>query len=155
MASITMVSRLLDAADLLLTHGRRSGAYRRRAVSTAYYAVFHSLAKTCSETLLTQEKTDAYVRVYRALDHGPLKNAFAAGPLRELAHFREIGNIVTLLQSERHKADYLPPTAGVFGAEQAKQLVDQARDVIARIEELTLEDRRTLATHLLFKNRTQ
>lgn len=148
-----MVSRLLDAANLLLEHGRRSGAFRRRAVSTAYYAVFHSLAKTCAETLLSDAITDEYVRVYRALDHGLLRSAFSQGPLRERTTFREIGNIVTLLQSERHKADYLPPTEGLFGGQQARQLVDQARDVVGRIENLSLADRRVLATHLLFKAR--
>jgi uncharacterized protein (UPF0332 family) len=149
-----MISRLLDAADLLLAEGRRSGAFRRRAVSTAYYAVFHSLAKLSAGALLSDDKTDEYIRVYRALDHGPLKNAFATGPLKERDALREIGNIVILLQSERHKADYLPPTKGVFSAKRARELVDQARDVVAAIDQLDLADRRTLAAYLLFKNRT-
>jgi hypothetical protein len=55
MASPTMVSRLLDAAELLLAHGGRSGAFRRRAVSTAYYAVFHSLAKSSAGALLPDD----------------------------------------------------------------------------------------------------
>lgn len=153
MPSITMVSRLLDAADTLLAHGKSSGAYRRRAVSTAYYAVFHSLAKTCAESLLSEKKTDDYVRIYRALDHGPLKNAFSAVPLKDRDTFREIGNIVASLQSERHKADYLPPTTGVFGRKQARQLVEQARDVVTKIENLNADDRVTLSVNLLFKHR--
>ena len=153
MPSITMVSRLLDAADLLLRNGRLSGAYRRRAVSTGYYAVFHCLAKTCASALHLEEGSGEYVRVYRALDHGPLKSAFSSGPLKDRRHLREIGNIVVLLQSERHKADYLPPTRGVFTAKQAQELVDQAREVISKIETLSLADRRTIAAYLLFKSR--
>ena len=149
-----MISRLLDAADLLLEKGRRSGAFRRRAVSTAYYAVFHCLAKCSAGALLFEEDTDEYVRVYRSLDHGPLKNAFATGVLKERETFLEIGSIVILLQSERHKADYLPPTSGAFGISHVRELVDQARNVVAAIEQLSPEDRRTLAAHLLFKNRT-
>lgn len=148
-----MVSRLLDAADLLLRNGRLSGAYRRRAVSTGSYAVFHCLAKTCASTLRLEEGTEEYVRAYRALDHGPLKSAFETGPLKDRRNLREIGDIVILLQSERHKADYLPPTRGVFTAKQAQELVDQARDVVSRVEALGPADRRTIATHLLFKSR--
>jgi uncharacterized protein (UPF0332 family) len=153
MASPTMVSRLLDAAELLLESGGRSGAFRRRAVSTAYYAVFHSLAKSSAGALLSDDATEEYVRVYRALDHGPLKSAFATGPLKDRDNLREIGTTVILLQSERHKADYLPPTKGVFTVKRARELVDQARDVVAAIEQLSSADRRTLAAHLLFKNR--
>ena len=154
MLSTTMVSRLLDAADLLIKNGTLSGAYRRRAVSTAYYAVFHSLAKVCTKVLIADTRTDEYVRIYRALDHGPLKNAFSTGPLKDRAQLREIGNIVILLQSERHKADYLPPTRGIFTRKRAQELVDQARDVVAKIEAPDEPDQVTLAAHLLFKNRT-
>jgi hypothetical protein len=89
------------------------------------------------------------------LDHWPVKSAFSSGALKERPNLREIGNIVVLLQSERHKADYLPPTRGVFTAKQAQELVEQARDVVSRIEALGPADRRTIAAYLLFKNRPQ
>lgn len=73
---------------------------------------------------------------------------------KDRAQLREIGNIVILLQSERHKADYLPPTRGIFTKKRAQELVDQARDVVTKIEALDEPDQVTLAAHLLFKNRT-
>jgi uncharacterized protein (UPF0332 family) len=155
MSSVTMVSRLLDAADLLIENGRLSGAFRRRAVSTAYYAVFHALAKTCANTLLSRKDIEDYTRVYRALDHGPLKNAFKEAPLRDQPNLREIGDLVILLQSKRHDADYLPPTDGIFSRATAKELVEQAREAVAKIEALDPKDRRKLAASLLFKKRQQ
>src|SRR5215831_1344468 len=124
-----MVERLLDLADQLVREGRRSSALRRRAVSTAYYAVFHALAKSCASILLPSmdRNSEIYERVYRALDHGPLKTAFMAkaGPLADRDSLQKIGNLVVRLQSERHRADYLPPNPSMF-LDSAKKLVDQA-----------------------------
>src|ERR1700686_1154420 len=104
MVSKSMVSLLLEAADKLAEERPRSSAFKRRAVSTAYYAVFHSLAKLCADTLLqsTDRDTDEYSRVYRALDHGSLKTAFAREPLKDRESLRKIGDLVVSLQSERH-----------------------------------------------------
>jgi uncharacterized protein (UPF0332 family) len=153
MPSVTMVSRLLDAADLLIDQKPTSAAFRRRAVSTAYYATFHALAKICADTLFSEGDPEEYERVYRALDHGPLKNAFAREPLRNRAPFSEIGNVIVLLQTERHRADYLPPRKGAFTRKRAKELVDQARAVVQIINGLEPRDRRVLAAWLLFKSR--
>ena len=155
MASLTMVSLLLDAADKLIEERPRSSAFKRRAVSTAYYAVFHALAKSCADCLLpsSDRSTDAYSRVYRALEHGSLKAAFGKEPLRDHIVLRRIGDLVVPLQSERHRADYLPPIKNVFSQREAKKLVDQARQAVSAIEALGATDRRILATSLLFRVR--
>jgi uncharacterized protein (UPF0332 family) len=155
----TMVSRLLDAADLLIQEGSNSFAFRRRAVSTAYYAAFHALAKHCADELLQpiDRTSDEYSRVYRALEHGALKAAFSVqdSPLKKRENLRRIGDSFNRLQSERHRADYLPPIGNVFSRGRAKKLVDQAREAVMEIESLSGHDRRTLATLLLFKSRPQ
>jgi uncharacterized protein (UPF0332 family) len=150
-----MVSLLLEAADKLLQERPRSSAFKRRAVSTAYYAVFHALAKLCADTMLqsTVRTTDEYARVYRALEHGPLKSAFGKEPLKSHGTLRRIGDLVVALQSERHRADYLPPIRNVFSQRDARNLIDQARQAVSLIEALNLPDRRTLATCLLFRER--
>src|SRR5712691_2344642 len=157
MPSVTMVSRLLDAADKLLEEGPRSSAFKRRAVSTAYYAVFHALAKACADSLLPSRdrNSEEYSRVYRALEHGSLKGAFAKGPLQDRENLRKIGDLVVLLQSERHRADYLPPIKNGFSGREAKKLVDQARQAVAEINSLDLADCLTLAACLLFRSRQQ
>ena len=159
MAPITMVARLLDLADQMVREASASPAVRRRAVSTAYYAVFHALAKSCASILLPSiaRNSEVYERVYRALDHGPLKNAFTTkdGPLKHRKSLRDIGEMVIGLQGERHRADYLPPSKSIFSSDQAKTIVDQARRAVIEIENLGDDDRITLATLLLFKGRPQ
>jgi uncharacterized protein (UPF0332 family) len=159
MASVTMVARLLDMADLLVRDNPRSSAFRRRAVSTAYYAVFHALAKVCADNLLqpVERASDEYERVYRALNHGTLKEAFKQkdSPLRNRENLRKLGDLIVPLRSERLRADYLPPIKNVFSREQAEELVEQARRAVAEIDLLNDEDRRALATWLLFKSPPQ
>ena len=155
---ITLAGRLLDIADQLIRDSANSSALKRRAVSTAYYAVFHALAKSCANTLLpsVDRNSDAYQRVYRALDHGPLKAAFAggAGPLKDRKPPKKIGEVVTQLQSERHRADYMPPRKNFFSPNQAETLIQRARKTVTEIEALNNKDRVALATWLLFKSRS-
>jgi len=154
----TMVGRLLDLAEQLVQEGVKSSALRRRAVSTAYYAVFHALARSCATVLLPSidRKSDAYQRVYRALDHGPLKTAFvaAAGPLKDRGPLQRIGEMVVHLQSERHRADYMPPSKAFFSPNEAEELIGKARKAVTDIEALSSRDRVALATWLLFKSRS-
>ena len=157
MGSSTFAAKLLEAAELLLERGRRSSAFRRRAVSTAYYAVFHAVDKVCSDyvTRSAKRSSDAYLRTYRALDHGWLKNAFNHAPLSDNAKLSLIGKTIEVLQTERHRADYLPPIAGVFTFNRANELVSMAREAVSEIESLKPRnaDCRTLALSLLFKER--
>jgi uncharacterized protein (UPF0332 family) len=154
----TMVDRLLDLADQMVGEGARSSALKRRAVSTAYYAVFHALAKSCAGTLLPSDdgNSEVYQRVYRALDHGPLREAFASkGPLKDRDNLKRIGELVVELQSQRERADYMPPTKGLFSQKSAESLVDQARLAVSEIEGLSDEDRIALAGWLLLKSRRE
>jgi hypothetical protein len=157
MADRTMVARLLQLADDLAEEGKKSSALRRRAVSTAYYAVFHAIAKICADTLLesVSQRSDEYLRIYRALDHGPLKSNWQVNdsPLKKLESLRKIGELVIPLQSERIRADYLPPLPHPFSYSQAKEIVEQAQQAISSLSNLKSDERRTLAVWLLFKVR--
>ncbi len=52
-----------------------SQANLRRAVSTAYYAVFHCLADAAANLFVGRSRGSAWPRVYRALEHGKAKSA--------------------------------------------------------------------------------
>lgn len=153
----TLAGRLLDIAELLLVSGDRSAAFRRRAVSTAYYAVFHAIDKLCADYVSRSAKRSSleYLRVYRALDHGPLKDAFSKSPLKDDGVLRTVGSAVVILQNERHRADYLPPIANIFTHDRATELVGMAREVVQQIELIKPASRecRMLALGLLFKER--
>lgn len=153
-----MIERLLWLADDLCHRDVESRAtiLGRRAVSTAYYAVFHALASLCAAELLgssaATRKTTEYERVYRALDHGSLKTAFKSDPLKKHPRLKPIGERVVELQSERTRADYLPG-GRLYNEAECARLVQSAKSAVELIQQLPAADRRTLAVYLIFKNR--
>jgi hypothetical protein len=149
-----MVERLLALAEELAQTSAKSFTLKRRAVSTAYYAVFHALAKLCADELLggTEPRSDEYVRVYRALEHGTLKTVFKTPPLNGIVDLQRIGNRVVVLQSERIRSDYLPSQA-LYTRDECSGLVQSAKSAVRAIAALSQGDRRALAVSLLFKNR--
>ena len=153
----SLAPRLLDAAELLLEEGKRSRAFRRRAVSTAYYAVFHALTKVCADYLTRSapRSTDEYERVYRSLNHGPLKDAFAQSPIKDNARLSRIRTAFGKLQTAREDADYRPPVIDVVSALEARELLDQALEAIEDLERLKPadEDCRILAINLAVPKR--
>ncbi|KAB0677787.1 hypothetical protein [Aureimonas leprariae] len=146
---------LLAVADSLMREASGDAAYRCRAISTAYYAVFHALAGLCASTLMpdVSGSYDAYVRIYRAIDHGPLRQAFSQAPLRTHDRLRSIGDAAIELQSARHAADYLPLRSNAFRDAGTRILIELARQTVESISTLSLVERRLLATSILFKTR--
>jgi hypothetical protein len=154
MARITMADRLVESAEQLLQSRPRSATFRRRAISSAYYAVFHALAQMCSDAFLPDSRSDEEVlRIYRALDHGQLRTALIHNSIKNHGLFGRIATSVVELQQERHKADYLPPDVGLFPLEDARALVERAKLVVSEIRNMDAGHRRLLATHILFKER--
>lgn len=152
---MTMIERLLALAEDLTMDGAHSLTLKRRAVSTAYYAVFHALARLCADELLrgeTDNQSDEFIKVYRALDHGSLKTAFKSAPLKDISEIQKIGNRVVELQSERIRSDYLP-SQRLYTKHQCLDLIRSAKIAVSAIDALPANHRRVLAVHLIFKNR--
>jgi len=150
---MTMIKRLLELANKLAEDGAHSLTLKRRAVSTAYYAVFHALAKLCADEMLEDRRSSEYERIYRALDHGTLKTAFNSQPLSQIPEIKTIGNRAVMLRSERNRSDYLP-SQHLYTKTQCLDLVRSARIAVAALGRWSDEHRRTLAVHLLSKNRS-
>ena len=150
-----MVDELLDVAAMLAGQTSRNPSCGRRAVSTAYYAVFHALSDLATGSLLpgVSNKAEDYLRIYRSLDHGPLKNAFIQAPLKDNPRLRPIGGLIAHLQSERVRADYLPADPLLFPHAEVLDLVLQASQIVQELRALTDDDRRKLAVCLLFRTR--
>jgi hypothetical protein len=151
---MSMVQSLLRLADDTAKNGAQNATFKRRAVSAAYYAVFHAVAELCAREILGGVKSDSFEfeRVYRALEHGSLKNVFNNPPLNASPQFKQIGILVAQLQSERHRADYLPMRR-LYTAKTCAQHLASARLAVTLLKDLGKADRKTLAITLLFKNR--
>ena len=151
------MGRMLEAADLLVSEGARNVVFRRRAISAAYYAIFHAVAKLCADYVArsAHQGSEDYQRVYRALDHGPMRNVFARPPFSVDERTRQISAAFLMLQAERHRADYMPAMKGMFSVARTKELVAVAREAVEDIEGIDAGDdfRRKLAISLLFKER--
>ena len=142
----------MELAGSLATSGGRSGTVRRRAVSTAYYALFHGLQELCADKFVGRDarRNPNYEIVYRSLEHGPTKDAFTRDPLRSHARIRLIGAVVIDLQGLRHKADYAT-LANLFNRRQCWQFIERARQSLFDLRHLDADDKLLLAVNLLFR----
>ena len=111
----------LEQARHLATRERTrpKQASLRRAVSVAYYALFHLLSDEASKTLVRglRDSNDLQARTARTLDHGAMAHAcraFSAGALPSALSFllpldadlRLVAQRFAIAQESRHRVDY-------------------------------------------------
>jgi uncharacterized protein (UPF0332 family) len=149
---------LLTAADLVnSSKGKPRQAHLRRAVSTAYYAMFHTLAQCCADLLIggpgSKRSKPAWSQVYRALEHGFAKSACSNKMI--LAKFpqeiQDFANMFVQMQIKRHDADY-NPTIKVFKSAILTD-ISIVNAAIKDFDTAPLEDRRAFAALVMFKQR--
>ena len=127
----------------------------RRAISTAYYAVFQALAKDAADLLVgvgPRRALPAWAHVYRALEHGLAKSA-----CKEVRNLGFPAGIVSCagtcieLQEVRHRADYDPNSR--FTRAEALDWVSRADGAISALRNTPRADRRAFAILLLLRKR--
>jgi uncharacterized protein (UPF0332 family) len=139
----------------------------RRAVSAAYYAVFHcTLTITADELVgVTKRNTASYALVYRSVDHGTLKRlcqrlAQSNVPAELLKHFpklelgrhiQRIASAIVELQEQRHLADYDPTQR--YKISDARRAIEMAEDAIRRFGKLHAKRKQAVAILLCFSKR--
>jgi hypothetical protein len=146
---------LLDIASHLaqLDKGKPRQTSLRRAVSSAYYALFHALARLCADELVGFSKPwGVHAPIYRSLDHGRAKDVFKRISSHRGSGVAIIGQIFILLQERRHAADY-DPSPFPFGRAETLDLIEQSRQAIEQISKLPDEDRLFVATQLVARTR--
>ncbi|MEH3118505.1 MAG: hypothetical protein PGN25_13165 [Methylorubrum populi] len=152
----TFVGSLIAVADQL-AQAPGPAAYRqasmRRAVSSAYYALFHTLCTLCADELVGWSKTSNLPPIYRSLDHGVALKKLRSREAKQIdPAIERISALFENLQENRHLADYAPPSA-LFSRMQTLALIEEARDAIALIEGLASKARLQLAILLLARQR--
>ena len=147
---------LQTATDLAEINPRRPRrADLCRAVSTAYYAMFHCLAHTCADSLAGRAGTvgsrSIWRRVYRAPEHRQARTRCENMPSSFPDEVQEFGQVFSVLQSKRHLADYDPDYR--VGKSEVTADIDRARTAIDRFLETPVSVRRDFALHVLTKVR--
>jgi len=137
------------------TTGKPRQADLRRAVSTTYYAMFHTLAKSCADLIIgsasAQRSNAAWTQVYRALDHGLAKQACSNN--KTIANFpqkiQDFANQFVQMQIKRHKADYDPDDRPFKSA--VMNDISIVETIIKEFQKVPIKDRRAFATWVIFK----
>ena len=150
---------LLAAAKDLAnsSKGKPRQAQLTRAVSTAYYAMFHTLARCCADLLIggprSSRSIPAWTQVYRAVDHNSAKTACTNKSViqkfpQEIQNF---ANLFVEMQKKRHDADY-NPNARVFKSAVLDD-ISIVEITINAFNGAPPKDRRAFAAWVLLKQR--
>jgi hypothetical protein len=137
--------------------GRPRQASLQRAISTAYYALFHGLCDACVAALIGWQHRpwswSVVAPTYRALDHGTAKKCFRGLRSRPDTpdELRGVADASVDLQEARLRADYDPEVR--FAREDALQFVDQAATAIALLRAMPAQARLELVVQLVFRPR--
>ena len=147
---------LIEAARVLAESapGDPTQARLRRVVSSAYYAVFHCLAATAADLFIGRQRTPAWHRVYRALEHGRVRNACReVRAMREFpVEIRNFAKTFVELQIARQQADYaLRPEA--YTKSDVLVYIASAEWAIGELDQADVGARRGFAAHALFRQR--
>ena len=162
---------LLDQADQLTTPPDGGGAPRqadlRRAVSSAYYAIFHAILTGAADSLVgsSNRHTTRYELVYRSVNHKSLREICdeivkpnlkpkygkyepkgGFGP-----HMIGLAIVIRELQEKRHLADYDP----LFTVKTADALllIKTARTALALLRSASATRRKAFLSLVVFSPR--
>lgn len=150
---------LLATARLLATStkGKPPQVHLRRAVSTAYYALFHMLARNGADLLIGGQgalrSKHAWRQVYRALDHGAARNACQNERIvsRFPKPIRAFANLFIVMQVRRHDADYDPVKR--FSRSEVLQDIRNVETAVNAFSTQPKKDRQAFSAYVLLRSR--
>ena len=130
----------------------------KRAVSTAYYALFLHLCDSTANLVVGTLRTEpgqraAWQRMYRVLEHGATRNK--CQNRNEVQQFspgiRGFANRLVIAQRARHEADYDPFSK--YTREQALVIITEARDAVDAFDATPRQERLHFIAYLLTSDR--
>ncbi|MBK1624561.1 hypothetical protein [Afifella marina] len=149
---------LETARDLTRSgHGKPRQANLRRATSSVYYALFHTLAKTTADLFIggtgSARSDAAWLQAYRALDHGTAKSrcnntSALVGFPQELQDF---ALRFVAMQEKRQIADYDP--SETFYKSDVLLDIEQTEAVLDRFDRVPAQAKRAFAAFLVLRTR--
>lgn len=156
-ANLIVTARVLLDAAIQENDPEQAQAHLKRAVSAAYYAMFHAVCSSAAE-LLPDANTDpavsaAWLQAYRGPEHTHARNQCRNSGL--MAPFpteiREFARIFVENQGHRNQADYNPLFD--FSPSDVSQIIEEAEIAIADLLSAPSEIRRAFAITVLLRNR--
>lgn len=164
-------SELLEVARLLLNTDfpkTPSDAQLRRAVSTAYYALFHKILRAAAARFVgpDQSATPAFSLIYRGFNHrgirkvcealrvSTLKGTYKHHLCREAVSqdMRDFAGAFTALQDARHLADYDPAIR--FLPSDVSSLVDAAKVAVDTLDRVSRDEQTDVLALMMVGART-
>lgn len=142
------------AKDLIrIGRGKPRQTNLRRACSTTYYALFHTLCQTCAEAFARRDTRNAWKQVYRAVDHGIARQNCKRSDVisRFPEPIQDFADQFVSMQEKRHRADYDPHQKFLKSAVEAD--IAAAESAIANFHACAVKDRKAFAAYVLFKHR--
>ena len=147
---------LIDASRILLLpvppaiHPTQSSI--RRAISTAYYGMFHALLASNADTLIGSPENTidiaGWSRIYRNTQHrmtyDQMQRIHNQSQPQFSAAVRVYAHTFCRLQRSRHSADY-DPFAGPFSIPYAQDLIDQAESAATDFLQVSARERAAVA----------
>ena len=147
---------LMEVARVLAESGHAppTQARLRRAISTAYYAMFHCLAASAADLFIGTERNSAWHRTYRALEHGRARSACRqAQTTPEFpVEIRDFAEAFVALQKARQEADYALDTPA-YQRSDVRDHIASAELAIRQFGQAAVDARRSLVAHVLFRQR--
>jgi hypothetical protein len=160
-----LVAHQLENARVMaaLDKGRPRQASLRRAVSTAYYALFQALCETCAVELVGwNEPWESFTPIFRVVEHGRTAQVLSQRTFANTPDLQRLGFVFKELQAAREWADYSPEPRpklepvkndSPFTRSEAFTLVELAEEAVGIIDRLSGGERLKLATRLVGKTR--
>lgn len=161
---------LISTARLLLGESNKGAPNQtrlRRAVSTAYYALFHSILRSASDAFVgaNQRARPRYETMYRGFEHRLMKEssatidkptlgakaARAMGATQVSQEIRDVASVFVSLQDRRHWADYAP--SGKITRSEARDLVDLSEFAASQLRAADSDERRNFLAYLMHGSR--
>ena len=151
---------LIRAARLLAagrnSPGQPTDAELRRAVSTAYYALFHALAGCCANLLVGSAYANTgnplhelWIQTYRGLNHSTARRRCAANFMGTFpTAIQNFGRQFVRMQNLRHESDYNPDAS--FTPNEVLKLIDDTEAVIDDFRNAPEEERRAFAFYIMY-----
>lgn len=142
---------LFEQAEALTVRGRQADL--RRAVSAAYYGLFHFTLTAAADMVVgSDDRSSArYSLVYRSVDHSRLQQLSKQLTNAQFGTVADFARIAGNLHEQRNRADYDPSRE--YTADEATTAISLAREAIAWFRQGTKEQQQAFLTLLLFKPR--